>query len=96
MSRMSVPAPLHRWPQCLPCHRLSGAGEGPLGPDLSQPMPAVSRNWYAILHSCAGGCSNRCRQLTPRPCSTQISLLPTSASCRWSPSGPWLGPVARG
>jgi mono/diheme cytochrome c family protein len=28
--------------QCLPCHRLLGAGEGTLGPDLGQPMPAVS------------------------------------------------------
>ena len=28
--------------QCLPCHRLRGAGEGTLGPDLGQPMPAVS------------------------------------------------------
>jgi len=28
--------------QCLPCHRLSGAGEGTLGPDLGQPMPAVA------------------------------------------------------
>jgi mono/diheme cytochrome c family protein len=28
--------------QCLPCHRLNGAGEGTLGPDLGQPMPAVA------------------------------------------------------
>jgi len=28
--------------QCLPCHRLRGAGEGTLGPDLGQPMPVVS------------------------------------------------------
>jgi mono/diheme cytochrome c family protein len=28
--------------QCLPCHRLRGAGEGTVGPDLGQPMPAVS------------------------------------------------------
>jgi mono/diheme cytochrome c family protein len=28
--------------QCLPCHRLRGAGEGTLGPDLGQPLPAVS------------------------------------------------------
>jgi len=28
--------------QCLPCHRLRGAGEGSIGPDLGQPMPAVS------------------------------------------------------
>jgi mono/diheme cytochrome c family protein len=24
--------------QCLPCHRMKGAGEGELGPDLGQPM----------------------------------------------------------
>lgn len=28
--------------QCLPCHRLLGAGEGTLGPDLGEPMPAVA------------------------------------------------------
>jgi mono/diheme cytochrome c family protein len=28
--------------QCLPCHRLSGAGEGTLGPDLGLPMPAIA------------------------------------------------------
>jgi mono/diheme cytochrome c family protein len=28
--------------QCLPCHRLRGAGEGTVGPDLGQPMPAVA------------------------------------------------------
>ena len=28
--------------QCLPCHRLHGAGEGTVGPDLGQPMPAVA------------------------------------------------------
>ena len=28
--------------QCLPCHRLRGAGEGTLGPDLGQPIPAVT------------------------------------------------------
>ena len=27
---------------CLPCHRLGGAGEGTIGPDLLQPMPAVA------------------------------------------------------
>jgi mono/diheme cytochrome c family protein len=26
---------------CLPCHRLGGAGEGTVGPDLLQPMPAT-------------------------------------------------------
>jgi mono/diheme cytochrome c family protein len=26
---------------CLPCHRLGGNGEGTIGPDLLQPMPAV-------------------------------------------------------
>jgi mono/diheme cytochrome c family protein len=28
--------------QCLPCHRLRGAGEGTKGPNLGQPMPAVA------------------------------------------------------
>jgi mono/diheme cytochrome c family protein len=27
---------------CLPCHRLGGAGEGMVGPDLLQPMPATA------------------------------------------------------
>jgi mono/diheme cytochrome c family protein len=27
---------------CLPCHRLSGGGEGMVGPDLLQPMPATA------------------------------------------------------
>lgn len=27
---------------CLPCHRLGGAGEGTVGPDLLRPMPATS------------------------------------------------------
>ncbi len=27
---------------CLPCHRLAGSGEGVAGPDLLQPMPAVT------------------------------------------------------
>ena len=27
--------------QCLPCHRLRGAGTGDLGPDLGQPMPVT-------------------------------------------------------
>ena len=27
---------------CLPCHRLGGSGEGSIGPDLLQPMPAVA------------------------------------------------------
>ena len=27
---------------CLPCHRLGGAGEGTVGPDLLQPMPATA------------------------------------------------------
>jgi mono/diheme cytochrome c family protein len=27
---------------CLPCHRLAGAGEGTVGPDLLQPMPATA------------------------------------------------------
>jgi mono/diheme cytochrome c family protein len=27
--------------QCLPCHRMKGAGEGELGPDLGQPMSPV-------------------------------------------------------
>ncbi|MCW3477324.1 cytochrome c [Limobrevibacterium gyesilva] len=27
--------------QCLPCHRLHGAGAGEMGPDLGSPMPAV-------------------------------------------------------
>jgi len=28
--------------QCLPCHRLYGAGEGDKGPDLGSPMPATA------------------------------------------------------
>jgi mono/diheme cytochrome c family protein len=28
--------------QCLPCHKLRGAGAGEVGPDLGQPMPAVA------------------------------------------------------
>jgi mono/diheme cytochrome c family protein len=28
--------------QCLPCHRLRGAGTGELGPDLGQPMPVTA------------------------------------------------------
>jgi mono/diheme cytochrome c family protein len=27
---------------CLPCHRLGGAGEGTVGPDLLRPMPATA------------------------------------------------------
>ena len=27
---------------CLPCHRLAGAGEGTVGPDLLRPMPATA------------------------------------------------------
>jgi mono/diheme cytochrome c family protein len=27
--------------QCLPCHKLRGAGEAAIGPDLGQPMPAT-------------------------------------------------------
>jgi mono/diheme cytochrome c family protein len=27
---------------CLPCHRLDGAGEGAVGPDLLRPMPAIA------------------------------------------------------
>jgi mono/diheme cytochrome c family protein len=27
---------------CLPCHRLGGAGEGMIGPDLLKPMPATA------------------------------------------------------
>jgi mono/diheme cytochrome c family protein len=27
--------------QCLPCHRMKGAGVGELGPDLGQPMSPV-------------------------------------------------------
>ena len=27
---------------CLPCHRLAGGGEGIVGPDLLQPMPATA------------------------------------------------------
>jgi mono/diheme cytochrome c family protein len=27
---------------CLPCHRLGGAGEGEIGPDLLRPMPATA------------------------------------------------------
>ena len=27
---------------CLPCHRLGGAGEGTIGPDLLRPMPATA------------------------------------------------------
>ncbi len=27
---------------CLPCHRLDGAGEGTVGPDLLRPMPATA------------------------------------------------------
>lgn len=27
---------------CLPCHRLDGAGEGDKGPDLAKPMPATA------------------------------------------------------
>lgn len=27
---------------CLPCHRLAGGGEGMVGPDLLQPMPATA------------------------------------------------------
>jgi len=44
----SVPAdePAHRGQaafiaNCLPCHRLGGAGEGTVGPDLLLPMPAT-------------------------------------------------------
>jgi mono/diheme cytochrome c family protein len=28
--------------QCLPCHRLYGAGAGAQGPDLGSPMPATA------------------------------------------------------
>jgi mono/diheme cytochrome c family protein len=28
--------------QCLPCHRLNGAGEGNVGPDLGEPMPVLA------------------------------------------------------
>jgi mono/diheme cytochrome c family protein len=27
---------------CLTCHKLAGAGEGNVGPDLMQPMPATA------------------------------------------------------
>jgi len=26
---------------CLPCHRLDGAGEGTMGPDLARPIPVT-------------------------------------------------------
>jgi mono/diheme cytochrome c family protein len=36
---------------CLPCHRLGGDGEGMIGPDLLQPMPATAYFTEAGLHA---------------------------------------------
>jgi mono/diheme cytochrome c family protein len=36
---------------CFSCHRLGGAGEGDVGPDLLQPMPATTYFTDAGLHA---------------------------------------------
>ena len=36
---------------CLPCHRLGGAGEGTIGPDLLRPMPATAYFTETGLHA---------------------------------------------
>ncbi len=36
---------------CLPCHRLGGAGEGKVGPDLLRPMPATAYLTESGLHA---------------------------------------------
>ena len=37
--------------QCLPCHKLNGAGDGTLGPDLNQPMNPTQYLMAAPLHA---------------------------------------------
>jgi mono/diheme cytochrome c family protein len=37
--------------QCLPCHRLNGAGASTIGPDLNQPMSATEYMTRVGLHA---------------------------------------------
>jgi hypothetical protein len=73
---------------CLPCHRLGGAGEATVGPDLLRPVPAtctlptlVCAPSSAIPRQCATGRRNKCRPLrtmrSPTPRSMRLSPIST-------------------